>query len=145
MFQGTSGAERLLSGNSINPFKGDGGGGNLFSNIYDRWTTDNPSQNVFYPRLAYGSDKADNENNFKSSTWWVKDVDFIRLKTMQMSYNLPKKLVTSLGLKNIAVYLMGTNLFTFSKFNLWDPELNTSNGTSYPNISTYSVGVNFGF
>ena len=40
---------------------------------------------------------------------------------------------------------MGTNLLTFSKFKLWDPELNTNNGTSYPNSKTISVGVNVSF
>ena len=41
--------------------------------------------------------------------------------------------------------VMGTNLLTFSKFKLWDPELNTNNGTAYPNVRTYSVGVNVSF
>jgi len=145
LFQGTQGAERLLSGSSIYPFQGDGGGGNLFSNIADRWNAANPSQNVFYPRLAYGSDKADNINNFQPSTWWVKNVDFIRLKTLQASYDLPKKWVNKMGVKNTSIYVMGTNLLTFTKFNLWDPELNTSNGTSYPNSSTYTLGINFSF
>ena len=145
LFQGTQGAERMLSGSSIYPFQGDGGGGNLFSNIADRWNEANPSQNVFYPRLAYGSDKADNINNFQPSTWWIKDVDFIRLKTLQASYDLPKKWVNKMGVKNTSIYVMGTNLLTFTKFNLWDPELNTSNGTSYPNSSTYTLGINFSF
>lgn len=145
LFQGTYGAERMINGSSINPFKGDGGGGNLYSNIYDRWTVDNPSQDVFYPRLAYGSDKIDNSNNFQSSTWWIKNMDFIRLKTFQVSYNLPKKWFNGLGFKNASVYMMGSNLFTISQFKLWDPELNTGNGTKYPNNTTYSAGVNFSF
>lgn len=145
LFQGTKDADRMLSGSSINPFKGDGGGGNLFSNISDRWTADNPRQDVFYPRLAYGSDQTSNINNFQSSTWWQKDVSFLRLKTMQVSYNLPKKWTKNASLKNASVYVMGTNLFTISKFKLWDPELNTNNGTSYPNITSYSLGVNFSF
>jgi TonB-linked SusC/RagA family outer membrane protein len=145
LFQGTIGAERFISGSSIHPFRGDGGGGNLYTNINDRWTVENPSQNVFYPRLAYGSDQIDNMNNFSQSTWWIKDMDFLRLKTMQISYNLPKKWFNNYGFRNVSVYMMGTNLFTFSKFKLWDPELNTSNGTKYPNIASYSAGINFSF
>jgi len=145
LFQGTHGADRMLSGSSIYPFQGDGGGGNLFSNIADRWNAANPSQNVFYPRLAYGSDKADNINNFQPSTWWIKDVDFLRLKTFQASYDLPKKWVNKMGVKNTSIYVMGTNLLTFTSFKLWDPELNTSNGSSYPNSSTYTLGINFSF
>lgn len=145
LFQGTHNAERLISGASIHPFEGNGGGGNLYTNISDRWTVDNPSQDVFYPRLAYGSDKDDNYNNFQPSTWWLKDMSFLRLKTLQISYNLPKAWVSKAHLKNAAVYMMGTNLFTLSKFKLWDPELNTNNGDKYPNISSYSIGVNFTF
>ncbi|MCS3003392.1 hypothetical protein NXW49_09365 [Bacteroides thetaiotaomicron] len=48
-------------------------------------------------------------------------------------------------LKSARIYVMGTNLLTFSKFKLWDPELNTNNGTAYPNVRTYSVGVNVSF
>ena len=70
---------------------------------------------------------------------------FLRLKTMQISYNLPKDWVNKVRLKNAAVYVMGSNLFTLSKFKLWDPELNTDNGASYPNTTSYSVGVNFTF
>lgn len=145
LFQGIQGADRVLSGSSIWPFQGNGGTGNLFSNIGDRWTVDNPSQDVFYPRLAYGSDKDGNINNFRTSTWWQHNMDFIRLKTLQISYNLPKSWLSKLHVKNAAVYVMGNNLFTLSKFKLWDPELNTSNGTKYPNTSTYSAGVNFTF
>lgn len=145
MFQGSQNAERLLSGNSIQPFNGGGGAGNLYSNIEDRWTEDNPNQNAFYPRLSYGSETASNKNNFQPSTWWLRDVSFLRLKTMQISYNLPKDWVRKASLKNAAVYVMGTNLFTLTKFKLWDPELNTDNGSSYPNTTSYSVGVNFTF
>ena len=142
MFQGVAGAERVLNGSSVNPFNG---GGNLYSNIGDRWTEENPDQNAFYPRLSYGSETTSNINNFQKSTWWVRNMNFLRLKTLQISYNLPKPWVNKVHLKNAAVYVMGTNLFTLSRFKLWDPELNTDNGASYPNTTSYSVGINFTF
>ena len=145
MFQGVAGAERVLNGSSVNPFNGGGGSGNLYSNIGDRWTEENPDQNAFYPRLSYGSETTSNINNFQKSTWWVRNMNFLRLKTLQISYNLPKPWVNKVHLKNAAVYVMGTNLFTLSRFKLWDPELNTNNGTAYPNVRTYSVGVNVSF
>ena len=145
MFQGVAGAERVLNGSSINPFNGGGGSGNLYSNIGDRWTEENPDQNAFYPRLSYGSETTSSINNFQKSTWWVRNMNFLRLKTLQISYNLPKPWVNKVHLKNAAVYVMGTNLFTLSRFKLWDPELNTNNGTAYPNVRTYSVGVNVSF
>ena len=145
MFQGVAGAERVLNGSSINPFNGGGGSGNLYSNIDDRWTEENPDQNAFYPRLSYGSETTSSINNFQKSTWWVRNTNFLRLKTLQLSYNLPKPWVNKVHLKNAAVYVMGTNLFTLSRFKLWDPELNTDNGASYPNTTSYSVGINFTF
>ena len=145
MFQGVAGAERVLNGSSINPFNGGGGSGNLYSNIDDRWTEENPDQNAFYPRLSYGSETTSSINNFQKSTWWVRNMNVLRLKTLQLSYNLPKPWVNKVHLKNAAVYVMGTNLFTLSRFKLWDPELNTDNGASYPNTTSYSVGINFTF
>ena len=145
MFQGVAGAERVLNGSSVNPFNGGGGSGNLYSNIGDRWTEENPDQNAFYPRLSYGSETTSSINNFQKSTWWVRNMNFLRLKTLQVSYNLPKPWVNKVHLKNAAVYVMGTNLFTLSRFKLWDPELNTDNGASYPNTTSYSVGINFTF
>lgn len=145
MFQGVAGAERVLNGSSVNPFNGGGGSGNLYSNIGDRWTEENPDHNAFYPRLSYGSETTSNINNFQKSTWWVRNMNFLRLKTLQISYNLPKPWVNKVHLKNAAVYVMGTNLFTLSRFKLWDPELNTDNGASYPNTTSYSVGINFTF
>ena len=145
MFQGVAGAERVLNGSSVNPFNGGGGSGNLYSNIGDRWTEENPDQNAFYPRLSYGSETTSNINNFQKSTCWVRNMNFLRLKTLQISYNLPKPWVNKVHLKNAAVYVMGTNLFTLSRFKLWDPELNTDNGASYPNTTSYSVGINFTF
>ena len=145
MFQGVAGAERVLNGSSVNPFNGGGGSGNLYSNIDDRWTEENPDQNAFYPRLSYGSETTSSINNFQKSTWWVRNMNFLRLKTLQLSYNLPKPWVNKVHLKNAAVYVMGTNLFTLSRFKLWDPELNTDNGASYPNTTSYSVGINFTF
>ena len=106
MFQGVAGAERVLNGSSINPFNGGGGSGNLYSNIGDRWTEENPDQNAFYPRLSYGSETTSNINNFQKSTWWVRNMNFLRLKTLQVSYNLPKPWVNKVHLKNAAVYVI---------------------------------------
>ncbi len=58
----------------------------------------------FYPRLAYGNSK--NINNAQVSTWWLKDIDFIRLKTLDMGYSFPKKILPKWGVKNIRAYIM---------------------------------------
>ena len=96
--------------------------------------------NVF---TAFG--KTDNLNNTHESTWWQKDVSFLRLKQLTFSYNLPSKWMKKTFMEEASIYLMGTNLLTFSNFKLWDPELNTDNGSAYPNAMTISVGVNVKF
>ncbi|MBW8684570.1 SusC/RagA family TonB-linked outer membrane protein [Chitinophaga rhizophila] len=140
-FQGVAGADRMLNGDGIIPFNNSTGPerSNLFAIAEDRWTEANPNPNAFYPRLAYGN--AANKNNSQSSSWWVKDISFLRLKTADLGYNLPKNLMKRIGVKNARIYVQGLNLFYWSKFDLWDPELNTGNGTRYPNTRS----VNFGF
>ncbi|MBE9583997.1 TonB-dependent receptor [Mucilaginibacter sp. JRF] len=144
-FQGTSGAQRLLGGDGIIPFNNSTGAerSNLFAIAEDRWTPENPNPNAFYPRLAYGN--AANRNNSVASTWWVKDVDFIRLKTADFGYNLPQGTLKSIGMKSARIYAQGYNLLYWSPFKLWDPELNTGNGTAYPNTRTITLGLQANF
>lgn len=144
IFQGTAQADRILSGRAIQPFSGQNGLDNLYSNIGDRWSPDDPTNtNVFYPRLTYNSES--NTNNTQTSTWWKKDMSFLRLKQLNINYRLPQRWLDKCFMDDASVYLMGTNLFTISKFKLWDPELNTSNGIKYPNTQSYSIGVKFSF
>jgi len=140
-FQGTNGAERIIAGDGIIPFNNSTGAdrSNLFAVANDRWTVDNPNPNAFYPRLAYGN--TENANNAQISSWWLKDIDFIRLKTLDLGYSFPKSILPKWGVKSIRAYVNAVNLLTFSKFKLWDPELNTSNGTRYPNVRTISMGL----
>jgi len=144
-FQGIQGAEDRLSGDGIIPFNNSTGPerSNLFAIAESRWTEDNPSNDVFYPRLGYGNSV--NTNNAVASTWWIKDLDFIRLKTLDFGYYLPAEKMKSWGVKNARLYVQGVNLFYWSKFKLWDPELNTSNGSSYPNTRTISLGIQANF
>ena len=142
LFQGIDNVDRMLTGSAILPFNSTDGS-NAYSIATDRWTEQNQNPNAFYPRLAYGSDM--NANNTIASSWWVKDVSFMRLKTAQIAYNLPASLLSKVGVKNSSVYLQGINLLTFSNFKLWDPELNTDNGTSYPNVRVIAMGVNLKF
>lgn len=140
-FQGVANCDRYISGDAIDPFTAEQS--NVFAAAKDRWTPENPSQHAFYPRLAYGN--ASNFNNYQTSSWWVKDISFLRLKTAQLSYNLPTSFLNRLGVKNAAIYAEGINLLTFSKFKLWDPELNTNNGNTYPNVRTTTLGINLKF
>ena len=140
-FQGVANCQRYISGDAVTPFTAEQS--NVFAIANDRWTPANPNQHAFYPRMAYGN--AANFNNYQTSDWWVKDISFLRLKTAQLSYNLPTSFLNRIGVKNAAIYAQGLNLLTFSKFKLWDPELNTTNGNTYPNVRTTTLGINLKF
>ena len=149
-FQGVSEVSIMANGSGINgngngsngvgvvPFAGMGQyTGNMLSNVTNRWTVDNPSQNVDYPRLSIASLS---DNNYQSSTWWLKEGGFCRLKQASLGYTLFSAADKKMGLSSLYFYLSGQNLLTFSKFKLWDPELG-SNGASYPPVRTISIGV----
>ncbi len=144
LFSGNAFADRMVQGNGIHAFSDQAAISNLLANITDRWSAEDPTNtNVFYPKLHFG--KTDNLNNTHESTWWQKDVSFLRLKQMTISYNLPSKWLNKTFIEDASIYLTGTNLLTFSNFKLWDPELNTDNGSAYPNAMTISVGLNVKF
>lgn len=106
----------------------------------DHWSEDNRDPYAFWPRLSPNII----HNNTQASTWWLHDASFIRLKTLEIGYNLPRKLVKRMGLESARLYLTGNNLLTFSPFKLWDPEMGT-NGFGYPIQKSYNVGININF
>ncbi|WP_431294079.1 SusC/RagA family TonB-linked outer membrane protein [Pedobacter sp. P26] len=137
-FQGQDNADVILN---IPSFANSGGLGNMLAVAADRWTPTNPRQDAVYPRLSYGGT---NNNNYQSSTWWKRDISFLRLKNADLGYTL-KEGIKSIGVKRLRVYATGYNVFTISKFKLWDPELGTNNGTRYPLTSNYSLGLTANF
>ena len=141
LFQGAANVDIMMSGEGFMPFIQGRGRGNLLSNIDDRWTEENPRQDAFYPRLAIGSVNM----NYENSTWWLKNANYLRLKNLQISYNLPKKWMEKIHLKSGTVFIQGVNLLTFSDFKFWDVELGDGRGGAYPNLRSYSIGVNFSF
>ena len=131
LFQGTGRMWRLMSANII-PGYDTGGYYNVFSNYEDRWTVDNPSQDVFYPRLTYGP-------NTK------KNMSYLRLKNIELGWSIPQRWADRSFLSGARVFLRGTNVLTFSGFKLWDPELNSADGGRYPLMRSFSAGVEFKF
>jgi TonB-linked SusC/RagA family outer membrane protein len=141
-FQGTADAYQIMGGNSFFvPGSGGGVSGNVYSNYTDAWTEENPSQDAFWPRLSY----ATNPNNTVSSTWWKKDMSFLRLKTIELGYTLPEKWVKPMAGKRVRVYVSGNDLFYFSAFKLWDPELGSNDGLLYPAMRSILFGVRLNF
>lgn len=140
-FQGAANVDITMWGEGFHPFLQGSERGSLFQVVEDRWTPENPNPNAFFPRLQYGR----LNDNYATNTWFLRDTDYLRLKTLQLSYELPKRWAERFGVTNSRIFFIGTNLLTFSEFNLWDVELGAGKGTNYPNMSTYSLGFEFNF
>lgn len=140
-FQGNGQTYRFIGGDGFLPGSSMGAMYNINENYQDRWTPENPQQDVFYPRLTYGR----NDNNMKESTWWLRNMSMLRVKDIEVGYRFPKTWIGKAGLKSLRLYLKGSNLLTFSKFDMWDPELDTRNGMKYPIMKSLSVGLDVNF
>ncbi len=104
------------------------------------WSEDNRDIYALWPRYsAYH-----NTNNSAISTWWMRDGSFLRLKQLEIGYTLPQKWTNKIHIDNLRFYLQGNNLFCWSKFDLWDPEL-AGEGLNYPIQRTLNIGINVTF
>jgi hypothetical protein len=139
-FQGSARSSFFINPWNTQPFFTNGGyQNNLLQAIADNhWSEDNPNLYAFWPRLSTGRV---NTNNV-TSTWWMRSGDFLRLKSVDMGYNIPK--INALRLKGTRIYLSATNLFMISPFKLWDVEMG-GNGLNYPVQSVYSIGAQLNF
>ena len=116
--------------------------GQVFKDVaQNHWTVENQNVNAPYPRL--GTTRSN--NNVQTSDYWTRDMSFLRLKNAEIGYTFPKKWTKKAGIQALRLYVMGTNLLTFSDFKLWDPELDTAYGTRYPITRNVSVGLNINF
>ncbi|WP_316828709.1 TonB-dependent receptor [Pedobacter miscanthi] len=137
-FKGISNVDVSLNGDGLQPFSQGGERGNLLAQITDRWTPENQNQNAMYPRLTYGNDNM----NYANSTWWVRNGAFLRLQTLQLSYDFNKaNWLKKTGMSNLSIYFIGYNLWTVSDFKLWDVELGDGKGANYPLLKTYNLGI----
>lgn len=146
-FQGNARTSFWIDPNRISPFidTDDDGGTHsqnaLLKVIADsHWSEVNRDIYAFWPRLANESIV----NNTQSSTWWMQDGSFMRLKSLELGYTLPEKWTRKAHISNVRIYLNGTNLLTFSKFKLWDPEMG-GNGLGYPIQRVYNIGLSVNF
>lgn len=138
LFEGVSRVEYFQGGTGYYPFAWESRG-NLLTIVTDqenRWTpasysgtkaTENP--NARFPRLTYGN----NANNNRNSTFWLADGRYLRLKNIDISYNLSNKwLKSKTGIESATFSLVGDNLYVWDKVKLWDPAQASSNGGVYP-------------
>jgi TonB-linked SusC/RagA family outer membrane protein len=104
------------------------------------WNEDSRDIYALWPRLSTSSVS----NNNRTSTWFMRDGSFLRLKSAEFGYTLPKKSLKEFGLENLRFYLSGTNLWLWSKFDLWDVEQGGS-AFNYPIQRVFNVGMNLTF
>lgn len=117
---------------------------NLPSWMLGRWTGEGTSNRI--PRFVRGDNV-----NWQSSDLYVYDGSYLRLKNIQLGYTLPQHLTKKVFISSLRLYVAAENLFTFTKYHGFDPEI-SSGGTSlgidygvYPQARTWTIGANLSF
>lgn len=117
--------------------------GNYFSSWADnRWSPTNP--NGTYPRVDTRTSTSINEGS-RPNNFWLVNTSFLRVKTVELGYNLPENVLSKIGLDSARLYLSGFNLATFTKSKDVDPEGSSATGQFYPQMQVYNIGINVNF
>ena len=137
LLQGVGKKDALLTGDAVFPFQN---GGKVQAFHLDRWTPENTDAS--FPRLTNSY-----TNNRETSSFFVKSAAFLRLKNVQIGYNLPKKICNKTFLSQCRFYISGDNLLQFNNFwDGWDPEMpNVDSGGTYPQTRVVSFGIDVKF
>lgn len=107
----------------------------------NHWSEQNRDLYALWPRL--NPTLSENANNLQSSTWFMRNGAFLRIKQVELGYTFPQKVSQRAKLSNLRVYATGSNIFTFSKFKLWDIEMG-GNGLGYPVQRVINFGLQVG-
>lgn len=140
-----AGRGRAETSSKMMPFAYNAAGayGQALVEHLDRWTPENTGAR--YPRVSAGS----NEYNERTSTFWMQNAGFLRLKNVELSYTLPSKWTKPVHMSAVKFFVNGYNLLTVSPLKDRDPELiGFLNGTSsgiVPNTKAYNIGINIQF
>ncbi|GHV57653.1 SusC/RagA family TonB-linked outer membrane protein [Bacteroidia bacterium] len=142
LFQGSDHVSTYISGTGATPFRS--GNGTAFANVIESWSIERYESGlpVTLPRLSAAPNDA--AHNYRTSGFWQQDARYLRLKNMEIGYNLasiPK--IKKAGLRSIRLYLSGQNLLTWTPMRWFDPEIvANTNGGVYPMTRIMSVGIN---
>ncbi|WP_167618749.1 TonB-dependent receptor [Maribellus sediminis] len=126
--------------------------GNLLKQFYDdRWHREDPydldSEWIpgKYPALRFNTGWHNNYN--KQSTFWLTNARYLRMRTLELGYTLPKEWVSKVGAQNCRLYLNTYNLFSLDNLKSLgtEPEIMDANGLQYPQNSMVNIGVNLSF
>lgn len=138
---GVSGVKTYLSEEAAHPFFN---GANVKTQWENRWTADNPNANADFPRITTVSDA---KQNYISSSFWLFDGSFFRIRGITLGYTIPQNTVSRIGLSNLRVYTSANNPFTFmadDRLADYDPEMG-SGRASYPGVKTFTLGISAQF
>lgn len=136
-FQGASRVNRLLDGMARNFFVG--GSRNTFVDLLDYWTPENPD--ATYPRPWEGP----HPTNSLTSSLYLRDASYIRLKSVDVGYTLPSRVLDAIGVQRLRIYFSGSNLLLFDRLKMFDPEVENPSGSYYPQQRTMNLGINLTF
>ncbi len=140
LFQGVLDIDRYLSGVNVYPVATNDRG-LIPESWLNRWISENPSTTM--PRITINGDYS---WNYRNSTFWMQDGSYLRLKNVQLGYNIPGAVCKKIGIQNAKVYLNGKNLLTFTNYKGYDPEtISTGVTAGYPNTKIISVGLQLNF
>ena len=132
--QGVSGRTMYLGGKNFRAFENNG---KVTSVALGRWTPAT-AQSATFPRLS----AENNQNNFRSSTFWQRNGDFVKLRSAEVGYNVPMALLRKLRIDEGRVFINGVNLFSLDHM---DGQTDPETIMSYPAMRTVRVGVNLTF
>lgn len=139
MFQGAGMVDQYLTQQAIGAFFN---GGKVAEVWLDRWTPNNPGAE--YPRILVDPGQNAPSSATSLSSLWLQDASYLRLKNVELSYSFPSKLISSLGLGGLRVYVSGQNLLTFTDMFV-DPENANEHGRYYPQMKVYNLGATVQF
>jgi TonB-linked SusC/RagA family outer membrane protein len=147
-FQGSGKSSYFINGPAVYAFSEIYAGntlpwGNVLTDMVDNYWSDDPNSlnyhnvNAKYPRLSYGG----NANNYRGSTYWLRNGAYLRFKTLEVGYTIPKKITNKWSVNTLRLYFVGSNLFVWDSLKLWDPELGSGNGMAYPITKSFTAGI----
>jgi len=140
LVQGTFNRQSYLSGDFMNGF-GNSGQNNAYQYNLGRFTPAT-AETAQQPRLWLGN----NTNNTQTSSFWLKNNDFLRLKNVEMGYTFPEKLSRKIGLPSLRLFANGLNLLTWAEIYKVRKDLDPEAwGAAYPIMKIFNFGINIKF
>ncbi len=145
-FQGLARESFWIDLESTSPFRTSTNGGEQLKNhvlkayAEDYWSEENSNPYALWPRLSTTL----HANNKQTSTWFMRNGAFLRLKNAEIGYTLPRQFTERIKLSKTRFYANGTNLLLWSGFKLWDVEM-AGDGLGYPVQRVVNVGAQISF